>query len=156
MENTVIKEGFSATPSPEAVSGDKPRYTFPKKEKICGKNDISRLLSSGKYITTPVLRCCCLPDNGLPHSRIMISVPKKSFKRAVKRNLLKRRIREAYRLNKNILPQGKGADLLLIYCPKEVLPSEDIHSSMVDILKEVSKRISSSDRNAGTKTPGGE
>ena len=79
--------------------------------------------------------------NGLPYSRIMISVPKKSFKRAVKRNLLKRRIREAYRLGKDILPEGKGADILIIYTPKEVLSSTEISSSMGTILSEVSKRL---------------
>ena len=37
------------------------------------------------------------------YASILISVPKKKFKRAVKRNLIKRQIREAYRKNKHIL-----------------------------------------------------
>ena len=136
-----MKDIASVACSTESSSVVETRHTFSKKERICGKRDISRLLSSGKYILSPALRCCCLLGNGLPYSRIMISVPKKSFKRAVKRNLLKRRIREAYRLGKDILPEGKGADILIIYTPKEVLSSTEISSSMGTILSEVSKRL---------------
>jgi len=143
MEKMTIKDDAIKASSPGIVSGEKVHYTFSKKERICGKNDISRLLSGGKYINTPILRCCCLPGNGLPYSRLMVSVPKKSFKRAVKRNLLKRRIRESFRLGKNVLPDGIGADLLIIYTPKEILPSEQIRSAMDSILAEVSARLSS-------------
>jgi len=136
-----MKNIASVACSTESSSVGRTRHTFSKKERLCGKKDISNLLSSGKYIISPALRCCCLADNGLPYSRIMISVPKKSFKRAVKRNLLKRRIREAYRLGKGILPDGTGADLLIIYTPKEVLSSAEISSSMGKILSEVSKRL---------------
>ena len=141
-EKEIIKDGVLNAPSPENLSGENARHTLPKKEKVCGKKDISRLLSSGKYIVSPAIRCCFLAENSLPYCRIMVSVGKKSFKRAVKRNLLKRRIREAYRLNKHLLPEGKGADMLFIYVPKEVISSEEITASMCEILSAASKRLS--------------
>lgn len=71
--------------------------------------------------------------------RIMVSVPKKNFKRAVKRNLLKRRIREAYRLQKNIL-EGMDTDILFIYGTKEVLSSEQIHALVGEHLRSIAEK----------------
>ena len=68
----------------------------------------------------------------------MVSVPKRSFKRAVKRNLLKRRIREAYRRQKDLL--GPGVDVLFIYTSPEVLPFEVIFADMTNLLQTVSAR----------------
>ncbi len=65
-------------------------------------------------------------------SRIVVSVPKRLFKRAVKRNLLKRRIREAYRHQKGLL--SAPADILFIYTVPEVLPYEVIYAHMTTIL----------------------
>ena len=65
-------------------------------------------------------------------SRIVVSVPKRLFKRAVKRNLLKRRIREAYRHQKGLL--SAPADILFIYTAPEVLPYEVIYAHMTAIL----------------------
>ena len=65
-------------------------------------------------------------------SRIVVSVPKRLFKRAVKRNLLKRRIREAYRHQKGLL--SAPADILFIYTAPEVLPYEVIYAHMTTIL----------------------
>ena len=75
--------------------------TLGKKERLSDKKDIDRLVREGKFRPGEGLRSCVLYDNGLDFSRILVSVPKKMFKRAVKRNLLKRRIREAYRRNKH-------------------------------------------------------
>lgn len=71
-------------------------------------------------------------------SRIVVSVPKRSFKRAVKRNLLKRRIRESYRRQKALL--GPGVDILFIYTAAEVLPYEVIYADMASLLHAVSAR----------------
>ena len=65
-------------------------------------------------------------------SRIVVSVPKRLFKRAVKRNLLKRRIREAYRHQKNLL--SAPVDILFIYTAPEVLPYEVIYADMTAVL----------------------
>lgn len=65
-------------------------------------------------------------------SRIVVSVPKRLFKRAVKRNLLKRRIREAYRRQKGLI--SAPADILFIYTAPEVLPYEVIYADMTAIL----------------------
>ncbi|MBR1705231.1 MAG: ribonuclease P protein component [Bacteroidales bacterium] len=107
-------------------------HTLSKAERLCGKKDIARLLDQGRYGTVSCFRYCCLRENGQPVSRILVSVPKRSFKRAVKRNLLKRRIREAYRLQKQVL--GPGNDIMFIYTPREILPFADIFAAMAEAL----------------------
>ena len=93
------------------------RKTLKKKERLSVGADLSRLFASGRYGFTDGFRYCYRIGNELSFNRIVVSVPKKCFRRAVKRNLLKRRIREAYRLNKNLLPvnaEKGGTDILFI------------------------------------------
>lgn len=81
-------------------------YTFGKKEKLCSRKIIDLLFSKGKGFVAYPLRVQMLPVHGLPEDvpvQAMFSVSRKRFKRAVKRNLFKRRMREAYRLNKHYL-----------------------------------------------------
>lgn len=115
----------------------RPRHTLPKKERICCKNDISRLLEKGRFSSTGFLRFCVLQDNGLPYSRIMVSVPKKLFRRAVKRNLLKRRIRESYRLQKHMLE--KNVDMMIIYASREIMSSSEIYGAVGSMLEMISR-----------------
>ena len=89
--------------------------TLPKKERLCGKTSISKLLAKGKHGNVPNMRYLCLKGTGNEENRIMVSVPKKLFKRAVKRNLLKRRIRESYRKQKHNLTVEGGLDVLFMY-----------------------------------------
>ena len=72
--------------------------TFRKSERLCGKSSIATLLGKGRWIAGTHIKCCyrALPPES-ECSRIAVSVPKRNFKRAVKRNLLKRRMRESYR-----------------------------------------------------------
>ena len=113
------------------------RHTLSKEERLHGKKDIAGLLSKGRFRVCREFRYCFRPDNGLPYSRIMISVPKKLFRRAVKRNAVKRRVRESYRLQKGLLPEGRGADILFIYNSREICGSEEIFSTVGQIIKEV-------------------
>ncbi len=115
------------------------RHTLSKDERLHGRSEISRLVAEGKFGTVPSLKYCFRPGNGLPYSRILVSVPKKLFKRAVKRNLLKRRLRESYRLQKEMLPEGEGLDIMFVYNTKEILAFKEIYSLVGQILAKVRK-----------------
>lgn len=116
------------------------RNTLPKSERLCGKTSIERLLAKGRFGTIPSFKYCCLANNGLDYNRILISVPKKIFKRAVKRNLLKRRMRESYRRQKHILSALEaGVDIMIVYSCKEILSYEHIYNSVGQILSIISE-----------------
>jgi ribonuclease P protein component len=77
--------------------------SFRKSERLCGIRAITDLFSEGRAIYFPPLKAIykIMPgEEGVASVRVLISVPKRNFKKAVVRNLLRRRIREAYRLNK--------------------------------------------------------
>jgi ribonuclease P protein component len=115
------------------VDGNAPN-TLPKKERLCGKKGIERLLVRGKYGSAGHIRYRYLTDNGEERNRILISVPKKLFKRAVKRNLLKRRIRECWRKQKRTLNIEKGLDILFMYSTKDILTYQEIYSQIEEII----------------------
>lgn len=110
-------------------------HTFPKKERLCGRMRISQLLKKGRYGNASCLRYCYL--QGSETSRIVVSVPKKIFRRAVRRNLLKRRIRESYRLQKELLPAG--TDVIFMYVSREILPFSTIYADMRAALIQISE-----------------
>ncbi len=109
---------------------------LPKSERLCGLKAVGELFQTGKSASAGCLRCKYLLREDGEASRIVVSVPKRSFKRAVKRNLLKRRIRESYRRQKALL--GPGVDILFIYTAAEVLPYEVIYADMATLLHTVS------------------
>ena len=117
---------------------DEIRHTLPKKERLCGKTAISKLLAKGRHGKVPGLRYRFSSDTGAEENRILVSVPKKLFKRAVKRNLLKRRIRESWRKQKHALGEMKGCDILFTYSVKEVLTYEEIYESIGKIIERIS------------------
>lgn len=115
-----------------------------KKERLSVGTDLSRLFASGRYGFTDGFRYCYRIGNELPFNRIVVSVPKKCFRRAVKRNLLKRRIREAYRLNKNLLPvnaEKGGTDILFIYSSKDILDFNAVVLSVRNILESLAAKV---------------
>jgi ribonuclease P protein component len=70
----------------------------------------------------------------MPPVLFSLSVPKKHFKKAVDRNLLRRRIREAYRLHKarffKKLPEGRHFAFMVLYTARETMPYADIEKGM--------------------------
>jgi len=111
--------------------------SFRKEERLCGKTNVTALIGHGKWSSTPHIKYCwALREDG-DASRILVSVPKKFFKRAVKRNLLKRRMRESYRLEKSLL---KGTvDIMLVYSSPEVADFVTIREEMKSILEKLDK-----------------
>jgi ribonuclease P protein component len=79
--------------------------TFSKSERLCSKKAIEALFKNGKsFYCHPFLVIWAYSNSDIPFpAQIAVSVSKKNFKLAVSRNLIKRRIREAYRKNKHVL-----------------------------------------------------
>lgn len=118
--------------------------TLSKSERLSGKTAVGGLMKKGRWGSTCHLKYCWLFHESGENVRIMVSVPKRLFKRAVKRNLLKRRLRESYRTQKDILPEGLYADILFLYNSKETLDSGTLFAEVGDILRSIAGKNSES------------
>ena len=125
------------------------RPTLKKTERISYQREIDRLFIQGSAFLSYPLRVVYLvqkPFSGATIS-VLISVSKKKFKRAVKRNRMKRLIREAYRQKKAALVnhcQEKENGLLIafLFIGNGLSPWKEIEVAMekaLDILKEKMK-----------------
>lgn len=116
------------------------KYRFSKQEKLTGKKKIEELFKTGSSFYLGDFRVRHLKSNDAGSHQILISVPKRSFKRAVDRNLLKRRIREAYRLNKQLIDNGAESPSLFIgfiYLSKEILTFDSIQAQLIKCLERL-------------------
>ena len=91
-----------------------------KSEKLCSKLEIERLYAQGTSMIAYPLRVVWLavPSGEGKHpvaARFLVSIPKKRVRHAVDRVLLRRRTREAYRLNRHLLDaiEGEGVTVLI-------------------------------------------
>lgn len=104
-------------------------YTLSRGERLRGDKRIRRLFTGGKSGFAFPFRYYYVLDemrDGAPPVSMLVSVPKKMFKRAVKRNLLKRRTREAFRLNKGALADkaaaaGMSVSIAFVFSSKDSL-----------------------------------
>ncbi len=120
------------------------RYSFKKEERLCHKKRISALFADGMGFTCYPFRIVWKStelDVDFP-AQVAITVTKKSFKQAVKRNLLKRRIREIYRLNKNLLYQDLNErevqiSFMIVYLPKTILKTAEMDTKLVKALRRI-------------------
>lgn len=117
--------------------------TLPRAERLRTLGAIRRLFESGEGGFVYPLRYLYFAEADTESSaRLLFSVPKRYHKRANKRNLLKRRMREAYRLHKGELRGEKMAlDLALIYSAKEVLEYSKVERAIRKILEQVSQKL---------------
>lgn len=104
---------------------------------------IRRLFESGEGGFVYPLRYLIFAEADTEGStRVMFSVPKRYHKRANKRNLVRRRTKEAYRTNKYLLTtEGVSLDIALIYSSKDVADYRRITNSVRKILKLISEQI---------------
>ncbi|WP_308762358.1 ribonuclease P protein component [uncultured Bacteroides sp.] len=123
--------------------------TLPKVERLNSRILIEKLFTGGsKSLPAFPLRIVYMPVEGdtLPIATILISVPKKRFKRAVKRNRVKRQIREAYRKHKQILidplkNSNKKVALAFIWLDNELHDSAEVEAKVVKLLQLTAERL---------------
>lgn len=127
------------------------RYTLSKNERLCSKKLIERLFAGGnKSFPAFPLRVVYMPltpEENSTDVSILISVPKKRFKHAVKRNLVKRQVREAYRHNKYILldalktSESKRMVLAFIWLDNKIYPTEQVEYKVKKLLTHIAEEI---------------
>ncbi len=130
--------------------------SFPKSEHLCGEITINRLFTEGDaFIAYPLRVVYLFPEmKGTDSVKVVISVPKKRFKKAVDRNRLKRLIREAYRLNKQEFVSKLNEKNLQIqiafnYVSNDLMDFEAIEKKMKVALHKLYDKIEQIDNQTG-------
>lgn len=126
------------------MNGQK-KYSFSAKEKLKSKKNIEELFKKGSsfYLNNFQVRFCAISQE-VDNHQILISVPKKKLKRAVDRNLIKRRVREAYRLNKHIIvdfSKSQNFSIGFVYLSSSILSYKEIETQIIQCLKKLLNKI---------------
>lgn len=123
-------------------------YKLTQPERLCGKTKIDALFTSGNSFVVYPYRVVYILYRNIERTPVsmFVSVPKKKFKRAVKRNLIRRRIKEAYRLNKqtltNSLQTHKDAlDMAILFLDKEIPEYHTLEKKMKELLYKLKETI---------------
>ena len=122
-----------------------PDRSLPRTERLRSLGAVRRLFESGESgFVFPFRYVWHAEAAAADSTEVLFSVPKKFHKRANKRNLLRRRTKEAYRLQKGIvaLPGRRtNLDVALIYSSKEVLPYKHIEHAVRRILESIAGHL---------------
>jgi ribonuclease P protein component len=124
-------------------------YTFKKEERLCNKRLIDGLFHNGSsFLCYPFKASWMLIGSGQQFPvQVVFSVAKKRYKRAVDRNLIKRRMREAYRLHKqaHLYDVLRTADRHLVlsvsYIGKEISPYVFLEKKMLKLLIQLAGEV---------------
>ena len=148
-----LKYCFLKSPDPSKVENDvgqreARRDSAPSAERRKGSGEYGpqcpgggcHEVTGGRMVENDVVRREIVENDvvRLSPNNIIVSVPKRLFKRAVKRNLLKRRLREAYRTQKGLLPP-EGYSILFLYNTKEVLDYAAVREQVGAILQKIAE-----------------
>lgn len=133
------------------VADNKPNVKLSKEERLCSKKSIDKLFAEGDSFIAYPLRVVYIyglkADTDINNqSQILVSVSKKKFKRANKRNRVKRLIREGYRLNKHQITEvlnnkGVNIDIAFLYLKDELPLFKDIEKAMIKTFNILSHKL---------------
>ncbi len=132
--------------------------TFSRSERLKSTRVLNQIFKTGQSFSAYPIRLVWLvfEKKDLPPKgtfsiesefpvQFALSVPKRNFKKAVQRNILRRRLREAYRLHKSKLYdfiaksaqfEGKQLAFMVLYVAKEELPFADIEKGVLKMLRK--------------------
>jgi ribonuclease P protein component len=126
--------------------------SFKKSERLCSKKIIASLIDEGDTFFLPLFKVIYLKKSEqLPFpAQVAFSVSKKGFRNAVTRNLLKRRMREAYRKNKYLLynqlrDAGRCIAFIIVYRQNSVSGYAEIEKAMIDTIQRLGSIASKKD-----------
>jgi len=123
-------------------------FTFQKGERLCSQKIIGKLFTTGDSFLAYPLKVVFLKTE-LPESfpvQAAFTVSKRNFKRAVDRNLLKRRMREAYRLKKTdlyneITERNLQIAIMFVFIGKDIAEYTVIEKSMISAFKKLLGKV---------------
>ena len=124
--------------------------TFSKSERVVSRKLIEQLFSKGSSHSTSafplrIVYTQTARETGDEAVQVLVSVSKRHFKRAVKRNRVKRQIREAYRKNKQRLtervPQDMSLAIAFIWLADELHDSLRVEKTVKRLLDKVAETI---------------
>lgn len=129
------------------------RQTLKKAERITCRKDIEQLFGGGgsRAMSAFPIRMVYLKGEqaaaGQPQAQMLVSVPKRHFKRAVKRNRVKRQVREAYRKNKQALlaplaahPEAR-VSVAFIWLDDKLWASDEVESRVRNLLERLGEKL---------------
>jgi len=118
-------------------------FTLKKHEILRSKKIIQELFDNGSSFFLYPFKVFYLPNLTQNTNQVLFTVSKRYYKRAVDRNLIRRRIREAYRLNKNYLIADQhelfSLSIALIYISKSKLPYSEIENKLKQVFTRLNK-----------------
>ena len=123
-------------------------FEFPKNQKICNEKSIERLFENGKSISEKPFRIIYNIDNNNEDVflKALIVVPKKRVRLASDRNVIKRRVKEAYRLQKSELEKylksnNHQLNLAIIYQKHKILDYKLIEVKIKLLLSRLKEEL---------------
>lgn len=118
-------------------------FTFSKNERLCHKVSIDELFKKGENVFLYPFKLIFkrkVEISDLP-TQVLFSVSKRSFKRAIDRNWIKRRLREIYRLHKHLFQTKEGLayleHLAVVYVAKERIDYKELKRKFIHVTKKI-------------------
>ena len=123
-------------------------FSYNKFEKLKSRKQIEMLFAQGKSISSFPVKVFYLPVDHTPVHPVQVGVgvSARNFKKAVDRNTIKRRMREAYRLHKlplqkHLMANQKSVAVFILWIDKQLPTTETLKDLMPTVIEKLIKQL---------------